>query len=278
MSSTVMHYLLWLAAPAMQISMAVLILKRGLNQQFSFFFSYTLLQIVNAVVLFGVYHFSYSNYFYTYWTCTALSGMLGFAVIYEVFQYAVRPYTGLRDLSVVMFRWSALLLLLVSGVVAATGPGSSAHHITMAVVNVERGVRLMQAGLLLFTLLFASFLGLSLRNFAFGIALGFGVFATTDLTLFSVRAQIGPEWNSALSLISSAAYNFSVLTWFVYCLMPQSLRVRNQIVFHPVLDRWNQAALSATAERLAPIEQPAYLTEIEQAVEDILQKGARKAQ
>jgi hypothetical protein len=131
---------------------------------------------------------------------------------------------------------------------------------------------------LLFVVLFASDLGLSLRNFACGIAIGFGIFAATDLTLFSLRAQLGTEWNRTISLITSAAYNISALTWMGYSLLPQTALKRNEVVFQPLFDRWNQAALSVVSGKSAPIEQPAYLTEIEQAVEDILQKGARKAQ
>jgi hypothetical protein len=278
MSSTALFYFLWLSAPVVMTAMAVFMVRRKLREQFPFFFTYAVLQVINVAILFSLYHFSYKLYFYAYWVTTALSIILGLAVIHEMFQYAIRPYSGLRELGTMLFHWAGLLLLLVSGVVAATGPGNSADHVMMGIVNLGRGIRLLQCGLLLFVVLFSSYLGLSLRNFACGIAIGFGIFAATDLTLFSLRAQLGTEWNRTISLITSAAYNISALTWMGYSLLPQTALKRNEVVFQPLFDRWNQAALSVVSGKSAPIEQPAYLTEIEQAVEDILQKGARKAQ
>ena len=91
-------YVLWLLAPVCQVFLLIFMLRRKLRAEFPFFFTYTVFQVISFAVQYGVYHFSPDNYFNLYWTAAALSAMLGFLVIHEVFTYAIRPYPGLRDL------------------------------------------------------------------------------------------------------------------------------------------------------------------------------------
>ena len=62
----------------------------------------------------------YTIFFYSYWATTAVSVVLGFKVIHEVFLDVFRPYHTLRDLGSVLFRWAGLVMLMVAGVVAAS--------------------------------------------------------------------------------------------------------------------------------------------------------------
>jgi hypothetical protein len=155
--------------------------------------------------------------------------------------------------------------------------GLTARHMVNVITDVERAVRLMQCGLLLFIFVCSSYLGLTWRNFAAGIALGYGLFASTSLVLYSLRLQFGGGWDKTMSLISGTAYLLSVLTWMGYSAMPDKVmqRVHNDVVYRPIFDRWNQAAMVLTAP-MAPNEAAmmggghTYLTEIERAVDDIM--------
>ena len=272
-----LQYVTWFTAPALMAIVAGVMVRRKLNKRFPMFFTYAVFQVCSNLLLFLASQTSYRNYFYAYWVSTALSIGLGFLVIHEVFEYAIRPYAGLRDLARMMFHWVALVLLLVSGLVGFTGPGSSADHLMLTIANLERGVRLIQCGMLLFIAVFSARLGLTWRDLPCGIAFGFGIFAATDLTLYSLRAQLGPSWNVAIGRISSSAYVFSTLTWVTYTLLPQAARVRREVPFQPLFDRWNQAALSVSpvgggAQTAVPSDQPAYLTDLQATVEDILKK------
>jgi hypothetical protein len=279
MSPSLVHYVLWLAAPFFQLLILVFMVRHKLRAEFPFFFTYTAFQVLSVGVLFAVFHFAHDKYFYAYWTSAALAIMLGFAVIYEVFSYTIRPYAGLRDLGNILFRWAAFLLVLVGAMMAISASGMSSKQLISAIVDVERAVRLMQCGLLLFVFVCSSYLGLTWKNFASGVALGFGIFAATDLVMFSLRSQLGQHWNSTMSLITTSAYNLSVLTWFVYALMPERARqrVRHEVVYRPVFDRWNQAAMALVTPSYAsvpPISGHAYLTEIERTVETIMAQKA----
>jgi len=194
--------------------------RRKLHIEFPFFFSYTAFQVLSVAILFGVFHLYGSRYFYAYWTSSALSVMLGFAVIHEVFCYAIRPYVGLRDLGNLLFRWATLLLVLIGGMIAISASVMDSKQLISAIVDVERAVRLMQCGLLLF-ILCARHISAYLEELCFWNCSRFRHFAATDLVMFSLRSQLGQSWNVTLSLITTSAYNFSVLTWFAYASMPE---------------------------------------------------------
>lgn len=277
MAETLVNYLLFLLGPTLQAGMLVVMARRKLREQFPLFFSYTLLQVISFIVLFGLYHrapggVNGHTYFYAYWTTTALSVIMGFAVIHEVFGYTIRPYPGLRDLGTMLFRWAVLLLLLVAGISAATAGGDGASRLMQHIINLERAVRLIQCGLLLFVVMTSNYLGLSWRNFACGIAFGFGMFAATDLVLYNLRASHGAAWNQLTNMIGSAVYNLSVVMWFTYSLMPHRATVRNEIVYRPAFDRWNQAAMLLMNNHpdFQSSSSNTYLSDIEQTVEAVL--------
>jgi hypothetical protein len=272
-----LSYVLWLLAPVCQMFLLIFMIKRKLRAEFPFFFTYTVFQVISFSVQYVIYHFAPNSYFNAYWTASALGVLLGFAVIHEVFTYAIRPYVGLRDLGKMLFRWVAMLLLLVGALVAISSSAMSGKYLVYAIVDVERAIRLMQCGLLLFIFMSSSYLGLTWKNFAAGIALGYGIFASVDLVMYSLRFGLGGGWNQIMSTITAVAYNVSVLTWLAYSAMPEKAlqRVHNEVVYRPIFDRWNQAALVLTAP-MAPNEaammggNQTYLTEIERAVDDIM--------
>lgn len=279
-SLTPLQYVIWFAGPAVMLVTAIVMYRRKLNASFPMFYTYALFNVVSNIALFGFSQISYRDYFYAYWVTTCLGIILGFLVIHEVFEYAIRPYAGLRDLARLMFHWVALVLLLVCGIIGFTSPGSNFDHLVMVLVNLERGIRLMQVGMLLFIAVFSSRLGLTWRDLPCGIALGFGIFAAVQLTIFSLRAQLGPEWNAIVSRIGSLSFVVCSVVWLGFTLLPQAARVRVSVPFHPVFDRWNQAALATSgtgvAQTAPPADQPTYLTDLQATVETIMEKSNGK--
>src|SRR5271165_4497653 len=186
-SSTPMHlrlidYVLWFSAPTIQLGVLVAMYRRGVQRDYPYFFNYTILQVLGEPILFVMQRHSYTLYYYSYWVSIALSALVSFAVLYEIFQNAFRPYEALRDLSVILFRWSALVIFLVAGMWAVTSSHPAQNgSITNAILLAARSVRLMQCGLVFFLLLFSEYLGISRRNLLFGVALGFGLFAAVNM-------------------------------------------------------------------------------------------------
>ena len=87
------------------------------------------------------------------------------------------------------------------------------------------------------------YFGLSWQNQAFGIALGFGVFASIELVVIAVRAQMGAIANTAYSHVSGAAYGYGALIWVRYLLAPKPAPQYMSVIHNNDLEKWNQALL-----------------------------------
>ncbi len=228
MLSLVMHlrlvdYVLWFATPVLQSGLLVALYRRGLHRDYPFFFNYTILQVVSVPLLAIAYRTSYSAYFYAYYVNLGLSVILSFAVLQEVFQDAFRPYENLRDLSVILFRWSALVALLVAVMWAINASHTSDGGVVNDVMQLaDRSVRLMQCGLVFFLLLFHGYLGISPRSMLFGISVGFGFFAGINMLVFTGLSRHGLLTDAMLSRINAVAYGVAVVMWLGYTMAAPS--------------------------------------------------------
>jgi hypothetical protein len=213
-----MQLAIWIAHPIVESVLAIIMVRRKMHRHFPVFFAYILSQILNFAIVFPIYlnvGVNYNAYFYAYWAGAAVSLAIGFKVIHEVFLDVFRPYHTLKDLGTVLFKWAALVMLLVALVVAASSPANSRLPITQAVVTVQRCVRVIQCGLILFLLVFSRYLGVSWRQHSFGIALGFGGFASVELCAVALYSggQIRPNTQNTMV---TTAYLLSILVWICY--------------------------------------------------------------
>ena len=225
MRVTIIDYGLWCITPILMSVIAVCMYRRRLNREFPYFFNYVIFQVLSFLIEFPLRN--WVNYYYIYWTVQALSVVVSFAVLLEIFRDAFRPYEALRDLSVILFRWCALVVLLLAGMwVITSWRGNQIDNITNAIYLVDRSVRLMQCGLVLFMLLFSEYLGISRRNVLFGIAVGFGFFAAVNMLVMTALSHQSFLTKSSLSRISAGAYTASMLIWFAYTAFPATVRSR----------------------------------------------------
>jgi predicted transporter len=217
-------YILWCTTPVLMTVLAVAMYWRRLHKEFPYFFNYVVFQVLSFLIEFPLRN--WNNYFYIYWTMTALSIVVSFAVLLEIFKDAFRPYEALRDLSVILFRWCALVVLLVAGMWAISSwRGNQIDNVTNAIYVVERSVRMMQCGLVLFMLLFSEYLGISRRNVLFGIAIGFGFFAAVNMLVMTALSHQRVISNANLSRISALSYLLSMMIWLAYAILPATARV-----------------------------------------------------
>jgi len=246
------------------LGVLVAMYRRGLQRDYPYFFYYTILSVVNEPVLYVALRGSYTLYYYGYWVSIALTALISFAVLNEIFQNAFRPYEALRDLSVILFRWSALVILLVAGMWAVTSSHPAQDgSITNALLLAQRSVRLMQCGLVFFLLLFSEYLGISRRNLLFGIALGFGLFASVDMLIVSGLSHAGVVHVSVLRWVKSAAYNVSALIWLGYAVLAPFRSSAFSAVRSP---EWN----SALEDVRVPAEADSLLDSMDRTVERLL--------
>jgi hypothetical protein len=249
MSLTLTDYLLWVTGEILLVMACAAILRRRLVNQFPVFFAYAAFHVLRTAVLFTIHllelhhRTSYADYFYAYWTTQAVSIVLGFAVIYAIYCGVFQHYDALQKLGGILFGCAGVALLILALWTAASAAGAETPGIVRAVLLLERRVRLMQCGLVLFLFLAAFYFGLPWQNYRFGIALGFGVFASIELAAVAVRSHMGASVAAACSQINSAAYSSGVMIWLCYLLAPKPALQYAGVVQHNDLEKWNQALL-----------------------------------
>lgn len=259
-------YVIWIAGPAMQLVLAAVMLRRGLRRRFPVFFWYVVAQTISFVPQFVCFRISYTAYYWSYWAFSFISVTLGFMVIREVFIDLMRPYDYLRDLGDVLFRWASLVLVLVAIVSAVMSSVPGVSRTTVGILAVERGVRVMQCGMVLFMLLFSSHLGLTVRHHCFAVALGFGLFAAVELITVTITAMFGYFQPVALSMANSITYMVSIALWICYLSRPEPERM--PIDARTQTERWNMAL--AGVQNVIP--QESFMTAVEDAVERVLSR------
>jgi hypothetical protein len=215
---------LWFAQPVLQSAAAGVMYKRKLHRKFPVFFAYLVSQVPFFAVIFAAYTWgSYRDYFYGYWGCTIISLAIGFKVIHEIFLDVFRPYHALKDLGSVLFKWAALVMVLVAVVVAASSSVSTDGPMVEAVITAQRCVRVIQVGLVLLLLVFSKYVGISWKHFSFGVSLGFGAFALIELLAVALHASERVSQNAG-DLTNTITYNVCVLVWITYSAMKSPAR------------------------------------------------------
>src|SRR5215468_6057690 len=251
------YYTLWFAHPVLQAILVAILRWRKLHRTFPIFFSYVAFQILVFAVLFPLRaERFYTIFYYTSWGTTAVSVVLGFFVIHELFQDVFRPYHTLRDLGSVLFKWAALVMLLVAGVVAASTASATEEPLRTGIMTLQRSVRVVQCGLILFLLVFSRYLGTNWRQKSFGIALGFGCFASIELALVAINAATDNVFNQLLTdFVNMSAYNITILIWIGYMLGNSPQREPLTHMLRP--QRWEDGLTAIqhpqTADSLIPM-------------------------
>src|SRR5512143_558544 len=103
-----LSYVSWLAGPAGQITLLVIMMRGGWHRTLPRFFSYILFQLVKTGFLFVTYRFfggyTSENYFDAYWTGNAVSVLLAVFVMDEILHQLFSEYGGIQTMASTIFR------------------------------------------------------------------------------------------------------------------------------------------------------------------------------
>ena len=238
------HYL-WVAPHLLQLVIAVMLIRRRLFSEFPMFLAYTLFESVQGASLLVLDHssaISATQYWNTHWVGMLITIVLRFAVIHEIFAHVFRPYPALIELSRLLLRWMTAALVLVAVAVTATTPAPKDTPYLLSGIHVlDRAVGLVQSGLVVSLFLLCAYFRLYWRSYAYGIAMGLGVFASVDLGTAAFRLWIGITTAGAyrLDFVTMATYHCCVLIWLVYLLAPETARQTVLELPDNNLEQWN---------------------------------------
>jgi hypothetical protein len=269
--------LLSVAEFALWAAFGFLFWTRNLHRRFPAMGVYLALRVVSMPVLLAFFYgqtrhwfngSSFSFYYYVYWMVYLASTATLFFVCIEVFRSALSAFSGLQRLGTMVFRWIAL----VSAIVGFSTISFSHREIPIVadIANrLMRSVSILELCLLAFLCLSMNTLRLSVRDMAFGIALGFGLMSSSDFILASF-------WSRKTSLTDPVQFVYeSVILvtlgmWVTYCALPEPGRRPLVMPVNSTILRWNEIAsvLGYTGTQVAV--QPAggfVLTDVERVAE-----------
>jgi len=217
-------------------------------------------------------------YLFLYWPDYIASAVLLYFICLEIFRSALSSLPGLLKFGVVIFRWA----VLVSVIVTASSI-SFAHRGLLILPDIGialmRSVSLLELCLLAFLCLSMNALRLSVRDLAFGLALGFGLMSTDDFLFASLVSRYA-SLTAPLQFGYEAMILFSLGTWVAYCSLPEPVRKPVMMPVNSTIYRWNEiaSALGHTGTQVA-VQQPAnsfFLTDVENVVEKVLNRNLKR--
>jgi hypothetical protein len=220
--------------------LAVVLVGRKAWKRYPLFTIYSLFALVGAVTLY-LLQGRRSIFFYSYWIEEAIAIVLGFGVVYEIFQHLFSAHKALLKLARLIFHWTVVALFCVAvSVVLVQAPVAS--MLRNGVLIFEEATRVVEVGLLMFLFAASAAFGLHWKQAEFGIALGLGLFVAVELTAVTLRSQFAAQstWN-ALNLVRILAFNTSLLVWLGYLLAPERVTSNVVVPKRAQLEQWNQA-------------------------------------
>jgi hypothetical protein len=250
---------------------------RDLHRRFPAMGIYLALRVVSMPVLLVFFYgqtrhwfngSSFSLYYYAYWIVYLASTVTLFFVCIEVFRSALSAFSGLQRLGTMVFRWIALVSAII-GFSTISFSHREIPIITDIAFRLMRSVSILELCLLAFLCLSMNTLRLSIRDMAFGIALGFGLMSSSDFILASF-------WSRKTSLTDPVQFVSESVTlvflgiWIAYAALPEPVRRPLVMPVNSTILRWNEigSVLGYTGTQVAV--QPAggfVLTDVERVAE-----------
>lgn len=214
--------ILGVVAPAAQTCLAALLLRRGVQRRFPLFLSYTVFAVLTEVARVAVaVHYSRTwTYFILYWGGEFVYAVLGFFAMYEVFREVFANFYRLSWFKFLM-PTVGVVMVGIAGLIPLTHPPSRAPAVLALIFNLQIAVRCLQVGVFFLMFLLARVFNLYYRQYAFGIAAGFGIAAMGILAGTLVRSHFGLQHAIFFQFAPAVSYCVAVTVWLVSFIRPE---------------------------------------------------------
>jgi hypothetical protein len=276
------EFLLWAA-------LAYFFWSKGLHHRFQAMGYYLMLRAISAPLLVLVLHeesqpWGHARqiilgkiYYFGFFATYLATAVLLFFICIEVFRSALAAFPGITKLAIVIFRWAAVVSVIVS-----LSSISYAHKGIHVIADISYGlmhsVSVLELCLLAFLCLCMNALRLTVRDLAFGIALGFGVMSSGDFIVASWISRV-VSFNDPVQFVYESLILATLAIWMIYCILPEPVRKPILMPANSTIYRWNEiaSALGHTGTRVA-VQQPAnsfFLSDVERVVEKVLARNMK---
>ena len=192
--------------------------RRRAYRSCPYFFCYTVYAVTADITRLLVHDLPHP-YFLTYWITEAAYDLLGILVMYEVFRSVLGR----------LFRaWRGPAIFIVI-LIASFGLSMARSHdvpsrlegILVYIVIGETAVRFVQVIVFAGLVTMLPLLGLRWRQYSFGVATGFGLYATVMLLTTVKFSDFGTRFKLLWGWTSLVAYSLTVVIWIWFFSAPQ---------------------------------------------------------
>ncbi|UWZ85316.1 hypothetical protein [Occallatibacter riparius] len=274
---SVVEFLLWAV-------LAYFFWTKKLQKRFPAMGAYLALRVTSTPLLLAILwwgqHYYDSAYFFGYYAVYIASAVLLFFVVTEIFRAALSPFSGLQRFGTVIFRWAAIVSIIVS-LTTLTFGHRGISSIPEIAYGLMRCVSIMELSLLAFLCLSMNALQLPIRDLSFGIALGFGTMASGDLIGAAV-IKYNSSLNAPIEVFCEAMILASLGVWVMYSALPEPARKPIVVAASSTIYRWNEIA-SALGHKGTKVAVPAtansfFLSDVEKVVDKVLTRNLRESE
>lgn len=216
--------------------------RRRLQREVPWFAVYLITIIVQSVVSIALICYApLYVWYYVGWGFLGLDLTFEYLFIVDVIRNILVEYPTIGS-------WVRNILLTVAAVFVVVALlsipyGADQPNIYMKVTHVAaRTVRIIQVALLFAFFALASYLGLSWKNYQFGILLGLGLYACTSLACEAYVAQVGESVGWKVNMIDSFATICMMLIYLIYLIKADPVpRSPVHLQSASDLEGWNSA-------------------------------------
>jgi hypothetical protein len=276
------EFVLWVA-------LASFFWRKGLHRRFPSMSYYVTLRAISAPLLLLVLHEEAQVgdlatrvvlgkvYYFGFFADYLAAAVLLFFVCVEVFRSALLAFPGITRFAIVIFRWAAVVSVIVT--LSSISYSNKGFHIIADIsYGLMHAVSVLELCLLAFLCLSMNALRLTVRDFSFGIALGFGIMSSADFIIASWISRV-VSFNDPVQVIHESLILATLAIWMAYCILPEPIRKPILMPASSTIYRWNEiaSALGHTGTRVA-LQQPAnsfFLSDVERVVEKVLERNIK---
>lgn len=214
--------LLWLASPALQTCLVLLMVRHRAYKQFRWFFAYTVFAVIAEITKYSLFQPNKNtwSYFWTFWGSEAIYAVLGFMSIYEVFRRVFEAFNSQAWFKFLLPITGAIMLVIAI-LIPLARPAVQTESLLKVIFFLQIAIRCLQLGIFFLIFWLARFFDLDYRQYAFGIAAGFGIAAAGILLGTLVRTGFGLKFLIFFRYAPSVSYCVAVTVWLASFIRPE---------------------------------------------------------
>ena len=242
MTLTLAQLTIWILSPILMTAVAVGMFRKNLIREMPLFFGFIVFHILECIAATIAWKTSYVAYFYTYWSAEVIDALLTLLVIQEISGLVLLPYEALRSIGMKLFRVTLLGLVAVA-IIMAKGVGTfGLQKMVAALMTVQRSTQFIEAGMIIFLLVFSRLFGITWRNYVFGVALGFGAAACICGTALTLRTRVPEPYSAWAEAVLPFGFTIGTVVWAYYIVVSSdSVQINTKQVDASPLSGWNHA-------------------------------------